>query len=61
MARKDFDAPLPVQSFSDNFQSALVNGQIIDLKQLITRMPAQKGDAYWQQSYRAKGAWNSDT
>ena len=61
MARTDFDALLPVESFSDNFKSALANGKIIDLKQLITRMPAQKGVAYWQQSYRAKGAWNRDT
>nr|DAR29713.1 MAG TPA: capsid protein [Caudoviricetes sp.] len=59
--RTDFDAPLPVQSFSDNFKAALTNGDIVDLKQLITRMPKQAGDSYWQQSYRAKGAFGSDT
>lgn len=59
--RQDFDAPLPVVSFSDNFKSALANNAIPDLKQLITRMPMQRGEAYWQQSYRAKGEFNDDT
>lgn len=59
--RQDFDAPLPVVSFSDNFKSALVNNPIPDLKQLITRMPMQRGEAYWQQSYRAKGGFDNNT
>lgn len=59
--RQDFDAPLPIVSFSDNFKSALVNSSIPDLKQLITRMPMQRGESYWQQSFRPKGAFNSDT
>lgn len=59
--RTDFDAQLPVVSFSESFKSALTNGEIIDLKQLITRLPKQRGESYWQQSFRAKGEWNEDT
>lgn len=57
----NFNGPLPVDSFSSNFLAAIGSSNIIDLKQLIRREPPQKGVAHWVQSYRAKGAWNTET
>lgn len=58
---RDFNAPLPVESFSNNFLAAIGSANIIDLKQLIRREPTQKGVAHWVQSYRSKGEWNENT
>lgn len=61
MGRQDWDSPLPIQSFSENYREALNCSQEIDLKQLIFHETKEKGDAHWIQSYKAKGKFDENT
>lgn len=61
MSRQDWQAPLPIDAFSNHFTKALQCGSIPDLKLLIPAISKQSGESYWQQSYRNKGAFDNNS
>lgn len=61
MSRQDWQAPLPIDAFSNHFTKALQCGTIPDLKLLIPAISKQSGESYWQQSYRNKGAFDNNS